>query len=40
MRRLYGRMGTPFDVARCVLWLVQDSFTTGQVVSVNGGLVI
>lgn len=40
MRRLYGKMGTPYDIAKCVLWLAEDSFTTGQVISVNGGWVI
>lgn len=32
-----GRMGTTMDIARCVEWLVDDTFTTGQVISPNGG---
>lgn len=34
------RIGTPQDIAKCVKWLVDDTFTTGQVISVNGGWVI
>ena len=34
------RIGTPQDIANCVKWLVEDTFTTGQVISVNGGWVI
>lgn len=35
-----GRIGKPEDVAKCVKWLVEDNFTTGQIISVNGGWVI
>ena len=35
-----GRFGTPEDIAKCVMWLVEDNYTTGQVVSPNGGWVI
>ena len=35
-----GKIGTPEDVAKCVKWLVEDNFTTGQIISVNGGWVI
>ena len=34
------RIGKPEDIARCVRWLINDDFTTGQVISVNGGLYI
>lgn len=34
------RTGTPEDVARAVLYLAEDRFTTGQVISPNGGVVI
>lgn len=34
------RIGEPIDVYRCAKWLVEDEFTTGQVISVNGGYVI
>lgn len=35
-----GRAGRPEDVARVVAFLAQDGFLTGQVLGVNGGLVI
>ena len=36
-----GRIGTPIDIAKTVLFLAHnDSFITGQVISPNGGLVI
>ncbi len=37
-----GRLGTPQEVAQCVLWLCSDSasYLTGQVISPNGGMVI
>lgn len=31
------RVGKPKDIAKCVKWLVNDEFTTGQVISINGG---
>ena len=34
------RKGNPIDITRCVKWLIEDEFTTGQVISPNGGLVI
>ena len=34
------RIGNPVDIYRCVKWLIEDEFTTGQVISVNGGYVI
>lgn len=35
-----GRIGLPIDIAKCVNWLIDDNYTTGQVISVNGGWVI
>ena len=35
-----GRIGKPEDIAKCVKWLVEDDFTTGQIISPNGGWVI
>lgn len=34
-----GRLGTPEDIARAILWLADEksSFVTGQVIGVNGG---
>lgn len=37
---LLSRMGKVEDIAKCAKWLVEDSYTTGQVISVNGGWVI
>lgn len=34
------RKGYPIDITRCVKWLIEDEFTTGQIISPNGGLVI
>lgn len=34
------RIGKTSDIARCVEWLIEDEYTTGQVISVNGGWVI
>lgn len=35
-----GKIGKPEDIAKCVKWLIEDTFTTGQVISPNGGWVI
>ncbi|MCI9063999.1 MAG: 3-oxoacyl-ACP reductase FabG [Clostridia bacterium] len=35
-----GRIGKPEDIARCANWLIEDEFTTGQIISINGGWVI
>ncbi len=35
-----GKIGRPIDIYKCVKWLIEDEFTTGQVISVNGGYVI
>lgn len=35
-----GRFGKPEDIAKCAKWLVEDEYTTGQVISPNGGWVI
>ena len=34
------KIGEPIDIYRCAKWIVEDEFTTGQVISVNGGYVI
>ena len=31
------RIGKTQDIARCVKWLIEDEYTTGQVISINGG---
>ena len=35
-----NKIGKPMDIYRCVKWLMEDEFTTGQVISPNGGYVI
>jgi 3-oxoacyl-[acyl-carrier protein] reductase len=37
-----GRLGTPADVANAVVFLASEeaSFITGEIVDVNGGLLI
>lgn len=35
-----GRNGTPMDVAKAMIYLADAEFTTGHVLSVNGGYVI
>ena len=35
-----GRIGKVQDIAKCVNWLVDDEFTTGQIISINGGWII
>lgn len=32
-----GKIGTPKDIAKCINWLIEDEFTTGQIISINGG---
>ena len=34
------KIGKPTDIAKCVNWLIEDEFTTGQIISVNGGWLI
>lgn len=35
-----NKLGTPQDVTKIIEWLIEDEFTTGQVISPNGGWVI
>lgn len=34
------RIGKTIDISKCVEWLIDDKYTTGQVISINGGWVI
>ena len=34
------RIGKPQDIAKCVNWLIEDEYTSGQVISINGGWII
>ena len=33
-----GKIGKPEDIYKCVKWLIEDEFTTGQVISPNRGI--
>lgn len=35
-----GRIGTPEDISKCVEWLINDHYMTGQIISPNGGWII
>ena len=35
-----GRIGKASDIAKSVKWLIEDEYTTGQVISSNGGWII
>lgn len=34
------RIGTPQSITNCVKWLIEDDYTTGQIISINGGWLI
>lgn len=31
------KIGEPIDISKCIKWLVEDQFITGQIISINGG---
>lgn len=35
-----AKIGKTKDIERCVEWLIEDEYTTGQIISINGGWVI
>lgn len=35
-----NKIGKPEDIYKCVEWLIEDNYTTGQIISINGGMVI
>ena len=35
-----GKIGKVSDITKCVNWLIEDEYTTGQIISINGGWVI
>lgn len=35
-----AKIGETKDIERCVEWLIEDEYTTGQIISINGGWVI
>lgn len=34
------RIGKKSDISKCIEWLINDEYTTGQIISINGGWVI
>ena len=34
------KIGKTIDIAKCVEWLIDDKYTTGQIISINGGWII
>ena len=34
------KIGTASNIAKCVKWLIEDDYTTGEVISINGGWYI
>ena len=34
------KIGDVNNISKCVGWLIDDDYTTGQIISVNGGWVI
>ena len=31
------KIGTTKDIAKCINWLVEDEYITGQIIPINGG---
>lgn len=34
------RIGKTEDIAKCAKWIIEDNYTTGQIISINGGWII
>ena len=34
------KIGKSIDIARCIEWLIEDEYVTGQVIGINGGWLI
>ena len=34
------KIGNPQSITNCVKWLIEDDYTTGQVIAINGGWAI
>ncbi len=35
-----GKIGTPNSISNCIKWLIEDEYTTGQIISINGGWIV
>ena len=34
------KIGKTIDIEKCVEWLINDEYTTGQIISINGGWIV
>lgn len=34
------KIGKTEDIAKCIKWLIEDKYTTGQIININGGWLI
>ena len=34
------KIGKTIDIENCIEWLIEDNYTTGQIISINGGWII
>ena len=35
-----GKIGETHNISKCIEWLIEDEYTTGQIISINGGWII
>lgn len=35
-----NKLGKKEDISKCIKWLIEDEYTTGQIISINGGWYI
>ena len=35
-----NKVGKTSDITKCIEWLIEDEYTTGQVISINGGWIV
>lgn len=40
MQTSLQKTGEGIDIAKCVKWIIEDEFTTGQVIGIDGGWII
>ena len=40
MQTSMQKIGEGIDIAKCIKWLIEDEFTTGQVIEIDGGWII
>ena len=31
------KIGQASNIAKCIKWLIEDNYTTGEIISINGG---